>query len=133
MWWNGGYGDDDWRARWRYGERRRRPEHVEALVDLALQVGLWAAGCLAIASLTPAPLVPLVLRELLLVAAAALSLVGLWHEERLGLERFNRQDVALALLALALIAGFFADPAAVDAFAQSQGAVAPGAEVAGRS
>lgn len=122
--WNGGYGDDDWR-RSRWGDRpegRARPTAVDELVDLALHGGLWVACCLAIASFAPAVLVPALLRELLLMAGFAVSVAGLWRGESLTLGRFNRQDVALALLALGVITGLFIDHAAVEAFVQAQGA-----------
>lgn len=129
---NGSFRDDDWRRPgWRDGpDRRGDADPIEHLTDLALQAGLWASGCLAVASLAPAVLVAPLLRELLLMSASLVCLVGLLHGERLTLDRFNRQDVALALVALALIAGLFIDPAAVEAFARAQ-AAAPGAPASG--
>ncbi|GAB4224013.1 MAG: hypothetical protein Tsb0032_27710 [Kiloniellaceae bacterium] len=83
-----------------------------------VETGLWASSCLALASLVPPMLVAPVLRELLLFAAAAVSVTGLLRGEALSLRQFNRQDVALVLLFLALIAGFFIDHAALAAMTQ---------------
>lgn len=123
---NDRFRDDDWRRPgWRDGpDRRCDADPVEHLADLAAQAGLWASGCLAVASLAPAVLVAPLLRELLLMSGLLVCLVGLLHGERLTLERFNRQDVALALVALALIAGLFVDPATVQEFIQQAQAAA---------
>ena len=128
MRWNWGFGDDDWRGSRRDGRRHesRRPAAVEELVDLALHGGLWFAGCLAITSCAPGVLAPLLLRELLYLAACAVAVVGLWRGENLTLEGFNHQDVALALLGLGMTAGLFVDPDAVEALAWGQAAVAAG-------
>ena len=131
---NDRFGDDDWRRPgWRDGpDRRGDADPIEHLADLAVQAGLWASGCLAVASLAPAVLVAPLLRELLLMSAFLACVVGLLHGERLTLERFNRQDVALALAALALIADLFVDPATVqEFFQQAQAAAQDGTGSAG--
>lgn len=110
-----GFERGDWRhGRWHRlgGGDPRAPEPL----DLLLQAGLWLAGVLALASVAPPELLPAVARELLFYVAFLVSVVGLLRGESLTLTRFNRQDVALALLAAAQVAGLLIDPAAVEAY-----------------
>ncbi|WP_193370003.1 hypothetical protein [Pelagibius marinus] len=117
-----GWFDD---GHWRRGHGRRRDgergasDLIARLRDVLLETGLWAAGSLAAASLMPPVLVAPLLRELLLFSAAFVSLSALFRGEALTLRRVNRQDVAMLLLALALIAGLFVEPEAVRAFVES--------------
>lgn len=129
---SGGFGHDRWsRRRWRDRRRERRNSGgerggvVETLSDLALQAGLWAAGCLAIASTVPTVLMAPVLRELLLIAAISVSAFGLLRGEPLTLAQFNRHDVALLLVALAMVSGLFVDHMAIEAYFEVL-ATAPG-------
>lgn len=113
--------DDDWWNR-REGDRREgAAETLDELRDMAVQAALLVSACLALASLVPPVLVAPLLRELLLFSAAFVSLAALLRGEALTMRHFNRQDVALLLLALAMTAGFFIDPAAVEAMTQSAG------------
>ena len=89
------------------------------LAGLLLQAGIWAAGCLLIASTVPAVLVAPLLRELLLICGFLVSMIGLLRGETLRLTAFNRQDVALLLVALGMIAALFVDPAAVQAYIEA--------------
>lgn len=110
------------RGEWRPDQRQRRgageAPQGPAVVDLLLQAGLWLAACLAAASTAPLPLLAPLLHDLLTLSALAASTLGLLHGERITLERFNRQDVALALLAAAQVAGLLTDPAAIEAYLQ---------------
>lgn len=83
------------------------------------QAGIWAACCLVIASTAPAVLVAPLLRELLIMAAFVLSMLGLLRGESLTLKAFNRQDVALLLIAGAMLAALFIDHAAVAAYIET--------------
>ncbi len=96
--------------------------------ELLQRAGLWAAGCLALASLALAALVAPLLRELLLLSAVVESMTALLRGETLTLQQVNRQDVAMLLLALGLLAGLFVDHAALQALVESggQGAAAAG-------
>ena len=108
---NEGQGDDCGR------DRQTPPEPGSIpLAGLLLQAGLWASGCLVIASTAPVVLVAPLLRELLVMTAFAVSMIGLLRGERLTLRAINRQDVALLLIALAMIAALFIDHAAVQAY-----------------
>lgn len=100
---------------------KRRPEGepspvFETLRGPLLQAGLWASGCLLLASTVPAVLVAPLLHELLLISGFVVSMFGLLRGETLRLTEFNRQDVALLLVALGMIAAVFVDPAAVQAY-----------------
>jgi hypothetical protein len=68
---------------------------------------------------------------LLLISGFLVSMVGLLRGESLTLQAFNRQDAALLLGALGMLAALFIDPAAVQAYidANNLGAAA-GATVA---
>jgi hypothetical protein len=124
----GRFDDDRWHRRNRqqgHGDNGSAEIFAE-LRELLTQAGLWAAGCLAVASMMPPVLVAPVLRELLLLSAVLVSLTCLPRGEKLSLRHFNRQDVALALVALALIAGLFVDHAALETLAQESAAARQG-------
>ncbi len=108
----------------------RGPQEPESapLSALLLHAGMWAAGCLLIASTVPSVLIAPLLRELLVMSAFAVSMIGLLRGERLTLQAFNRQDVALLLLGLGMVAALFIDPAAVQAYIDAHN---PGASAAG--
>lgn len=98
-------------------ERREPPQPGSPdPAGLLLQVGLWAAGCLLLASTVPAVLVAPLLRELLLISGFLMSMIGFLRGETLTLQGFNRQDAALLLVALGMIAALFIDHAAVQAY-----------------
>jgi hypothetical protein len=113
----------DWRHRDRRGAGRRA---IGDLWDFALRCGLWASGCLALAAQLPPVLAAPVLRELLLLCAVSHGLLGLFRGERASLESFNRQDLALVLVGLAMVAGFFVDAEALSRFAVMQTEAAAG-------
>ena len=124
-----GRDDGPWR-----GERRPPGDPaplIETLRGPLLQAGLWSSGCLLIASTVPAVLVAPLLHQLLLISGFLVSMVGLLRGESLTLQAFNRQDAALLLGALGMLAALFIDPAAVQAYidANNLGAAA-GATVA---
>lgn len=99
----------------------RGPQGPEpaALSALLLHAGIWAAGCLLIASTVPGVLMAPLLRELLVMSAFAVSMIGLLRGDTLTLKAFNRQDVALLLLGLGMIVAFFIDHAAVQAYIEA--------------
>jgi hypothetical protein len=116
---------DDYKTRWQRPQpgpqSGQHPEGgpaptLEALRGPLQQAGLWAAGCLLIASSVPAVLVAPLLHELLLISGFLVSMVGLLRGESITLQAFNRQDAALLLVALGMIAALFIDPAAVQAY-----------------
>jgi len=119
--------DDDYKhTQWQRDRQGagRRPEGeslplLETLRGPLQQAGLWAAGCLLIASSVPAVLVAPLLHELLLISGFLVSMVGLLRGESLTLQAFNRQDAALLLVALGMIAALFIDPAAVQAYIEA--------------
>lgn len=102
-------------------QQPRGPQEPETapLSALLLHAGIWAAGCLLIASTVPPVLMAPLLRELLMMSAFAVSMIGLLRGDRLTLQVFNRQDVALLLLGLAMITAFFIDHAAVQAYIEA--------------
>jgi len=89
------------------------------LSALLLHAGIWAAGCLLIASAVPPVLTAPLLRELLVMSAFAVSMIGLLRGETLTLKAFNRQDAAVMLLGLGMVAAFFIDHAAVRAYIEA--------------
>jgi hypothetical protein len=111
---------DDYKTQWRRPEGEPSPT-AETLRGPLQQAGLWAAGCLLIASTVPAVLVAPLLRELLLISSFVVSMSGLLRGETLTLQAFNRQDVALLLVALGLVAALFIDPAAIQAYIDANG------------
>ena len=122
----GRFDDDRWHRRnWRDGHGDEGAAKLFAeLREVLTHAGLWAAGCLALASLMPPVLVAPLLRELLLLVAVGVSLTALARGETLNLRRFNGQDAALLLVALALVAGLFVDPAALQSFVEAGAAAA---------
>lgn len=92
---------------------------LAALGGVLKRTGLWAAACLATASLAPSVLVAPLLREMLLLSAVFHSLAASLRGETLNLHQFNSQDVAMLLLALGLVAGLFVDLAALEAYLQA--------------
>ena len=115
------YNRNHWNRR-DWDDRRGTPETAEVWAELGgllRRTGIWVAGCLALASLMPPVLVAPLLRELLLLSAVVESMTGLLRGESLTLQQFNRQDVALLLLAFGLCAGLFVDHAALQALVQT--------------
>lgn len=108
--------DEPW-----HGQRRPEgePSMLESLRGPLLQAGIWASGCLLIASTVPAVLVAPLLRELLLICGFVVSMIGLLRGETLTLQAFNRQDAALLLVALGMIAALFVDHTAVQAYIEA--------------
>ena len=125
----GNWFDDEREAAgdWRRQDRRRAGRRaIDELWDFALRCGLWASACLALAAQLPPVLAVAVLRELLLICAVSQSLFGLFRGERPSLETFNGHDLALVLVGLAMVAGFFVDADALSSLIAMQTEAAAG-------
>lgn len=80
-----------------------------------LTVVLTAALALVLASTYPLGVMPVVLSSLLFWGALGGVLLALWRQEPIDAGHLTGWDQAAMLLALSLLAGFFVDPAAVEA------------------
>lgn len=90
---------------------------------------LVCSGILLLASDAPAVLIAPALSQLFSFASLAAAFVAVVGRERLFADHLTHWDQAAAFLALSLLAGAFADPAAIGEFmARLQGAAATGME-----
>jgi hypothetical protein len=105
----------DW---WGPDQRKARKQPDDPDLDRMLLCGLATAACLCLASFVPAPLMPLVAAELLMLAALGSMMEGVLRGERLiGADRLTAWDQAAALAALALLLRFLFPDAAPEAAA----------------
>lgn len=90
---------------------------------------LVCSGILLLASDAPAVLIAPALSQLFSFASLAAAFVAVVGRERLFADHLTHWDQAAAFLALSLLAGAFADPAAIGEFmARLQGAAVTGME-----
>lgn len=75
--------------------------------------GMLTAASLLVAGQASMPLAIALLSALLLLFGASIGLVGLFAADRPSARHFTRWDVAAWLVALSVVAGHFADPAAL--------------------
>lgn len=126
---SGNWFDDETQAAgdWRRQDGRKTGRRaIGELWDFVLRCGLWASVCLALAAQLPPVLAVLVLRELLLLCAVCQSLLSLFRGERPSLESFNSHDLALALVGLAMVSGFFVGAEALSSLYVMQTGGSPG-------
>jgi len=89
----------------------------QSLVRLAMMIGF----AVMIAAASPAALAVAAFSSLLLLGSLVASGFAMFGGERPSAPHFTRWDEAAALFALSMLAGFFVDPAAVQAaVAQAQ-------------
>ena len=99
----------------------RQTEHGTPLGRLALAGGVTFAVCAFLASLVPPPLFAAALSSLLSTAGFIAAGAAVLHSDQLSLTRFNNWDLALALMGLSILTGWFVDLDAVRAYAEAQG------------
>lgn len=101
-----------------HDHRRRLPNGGGP--DALIRVGLVAAFALFAASNLPLPLVAPALRSILLLAAMISAGIAALRFEPPAGARFTHWDDAAVFAALGFLAGFFVDPAAVEALANAR-------------
>lgn len=105
----------------RHDTARNRPGAENRHYALVLEAGLIAALCVFFASLAPGVVFAAALSSLLSTASLLVGAVALLRMERPTVTALSHWDVALALLALSIAAGWFVDPQAISAFVEAQG------------
>lgn len=90
-----------------------------------LRVASVIAVALFAASFFPAALVPVVVRELLLVGGLAMAAAAMLRGETFAKRRFNRWDEAMILFAVAFLSGALVDPEAASQTLQAMAGNAP--------